>query len=746
MKRIPAILFLAVLCTVPAIAQEGAVAVLEYASDFSEIGVYDRNNFEVEIFLGIGLSSGDRIVTGDSSVELRLEPNGSIIRLAPNTTFVIDSLQGEQGAPETASTLQRGRARFVAARSDQRRNVYSVRSPGAVLGVRGTDFGIAVISDGAPVEEDPVDEEVFVFSGEVIVTARATGEDVFLAAGQGIALSDEPFLPQEWGADRISAFEEPLRFEQLGPGAVPRPTAEEPAARDVIDEPALPPAPPPAPTEPPAPEPGAMDRFFGGLAEITGLQVGSVTINQVTYGQVVFQPRIRTGDFELAFYLPITYSSNLFDPDDWYHPGGNNEWSFGTDFDWTDDPRGALTDLATDVALKIRYLQYRDRGAPFFIKLGNLSSFTVGQGLLMRNYANDLDFPAVRRLGLNTGVDREAWGFEAFVNDLIDPSIYGGRLYFRPAAPVIPAAVGFSSIVDISPATAISSAMAADPGLAAATREADPVFINVAADLDVPFVRTGLLSLIAFIEGGASIPYVRNNTTVPDDGDGREVSSGTKTNAMVDFQSGNLRNFGWTTGIRGDLLFFDYRLAYQYHDGTFRPGFYGPSYDRVRGIYAMEAIEYLSDTEADRFKSQNMGIHGELGATLFDALHIGAGYLWPWEITTSGSWVPTPEDELVVRFTLQEGVVPLGFGAGLEYRRRFLAASLGNWGGYSSSDLFDVNTTVDGYVSYPLTDFISVVARVSTTTQTDAEGNIVYDSAGLPKMTPTVVIQTEIGF
>lgn len=468
------------------------------------------------------------------------------------------------------------------------------------------------------------------------------------------------------------------------------------------------------------------------------MQVGSVTINRRTWGQVVFQPRLTIGDLAMAFYLPITYQTNLFDPDEWYQPEGNNEWSFGTD---QGDPQAALADFATDVALKIRYIQYRDQGDPFFLKMGNLRSFTIGQGLLMRDYANDTDFPAVRRLGFNIGIDRTAWGLEALVNDLIDPTIYGGRLYFRPAAPVVPAAVGFSAVTDIAPAGIITRKAAAENELFGATREADPVFINVATDLDFPLVRGDILALTGFAEIGALVPYVRNSTEF----DERPVSSGTKTNAMVDFQSGNLRNYGWIAGFRGDFLFLDYRMAYQYSDGTFRPGFYGPSYDRLRGTYAAETIAYLSNTESREYKGSNMGIQGEVGATLFEALRLGAGYLWPWEVTPSGSWKPSPEDELRVFLALREGVIPLGIGVGFEYRRRFFAPALGEWSGFSRDNLFDVHTTLDGYLSYPLTDFISIVGRVSTAVQRDEEGNVVYGSDGRPRMAPTVIIQTEIG-
>jgi hypothetical protein len=744
MKRLPFFVIVTLFVTMTAVAQQGSVAVLEYAPDMDELRVLDRDGFDVDIFIGIGLSPGDRIIAGDTSAELRLEPNGSILRIAPGTSFTLEAIQGHNGASETRGVVRSGAARFVAARDAVRENTYTMRTPSVVAGVRGTDFGLSALQD--PGGQGLV-EEVFVFTGEVIVASEERGEEVFLSAGQGIAAADEPFLPQAWSQERIQRFQGPLQFEQLDPdtvpGRVPDEVAEEPEPEDDPDEVVVDDV---EPTDRELErEPGIGDDLFARLAGITGMEVGSVTINRQTYGQLVFQPRITFGKFDLALYLPITYTSNIFDPDDWYRPAGNNEWSFGTDQDWNKDTLGALQDLGTDIALKFRYLQYGDQDDPFFLKLGNLGTFTVGQGLLMRNYANDSEFPAIRRAGFNIGIDRTAWGFEALVNDLFEPSIYGGRLFFRPAAPVVPAAVGFSAITDLSPSRAIAKD-SFDPStgmgsVMAATREGDPIFVNVAADLEVPFIRRNIFSLIGYAEAGTFIPYVQEDTVLLD----TAISSGAKTNALVDFDSGDMRNYGVIGGIRGVLAIFDYRLEYQYFDGTFRPGFYGPTYDRFRGTYAAETMLYLADPDDPQYDDDRMAIAGEAGATLFDALHIGVGYLWPWEISPSGSWKAAEEDEFLVRFSLREGVIPLGLGAGLEYRRRFFAPSIAGWGGYSSGDLFDANTTLDGYLSYPLTDFISIVARVSTAAQRDSEGELVYDSDGRPRMAPTVVIQTEIG-
>lgn len=484
------------------------------------------------------------------------------------------------------------------------------------------------------------------------------------------------------------------------------------------------------------------DRLFETLVSITGLQVGSVTINNETWGQVVFQPRLQVGRLDAMFYLPITYSGNLFDGNDWYQPAGNNEWSFGTDQDWSGDTIGALTDLFQDIALKIRYLRFGERGDPFYGALGNISSLTLGQGLLMRNYANDTDFPSVRRTGLNIGIDRTFWGFEGVTSDVANPEILGARFYFRPAAPVIPAAVGLTAITDRAPGSIIPLSVPEDahPSVAAA-REGDPVFINVGADLEIPLVDIPIFSLVSFAEAGGLIPVMGSDVEVG----AATVSSGIKTNALVDFNSGELRNFGWTLGVRGNLFPVRYQLQYLNYDGTFRPAFYGPTYDRLRGTYAADAVRYLARPNAPEFRSTTMAVAGEASMSVLGLIDVTAGYLWPWEVTPSGSLQGSDDDELLLEVALRDGLIPFGIQAGLTYRRTHFAATVAGWGSYSEANLFDSNTVLDGYVMYPLTSFINIVARVSTAALRDGNGDLVLDSQGNPRMAPTVVIQTEIG-
>lgn len=757
------------------VAQQNPIAVLEFFEDAAHVTIVDEDGFEVNFYMGMGLSPGDRIITTESSVEIRIDPNGSIMKIAPGTDFALESLEGRDGADTNRVTVRRGRFRMIAASFSDRTSRYEVRTPTAVAGVRGTDFGTEVSSaedepasdeaplgaapptEGTPPSEappaegtppsgtPPTREEFFVFDGEVIVTNIETEEAVFVSSGQSVDLWAPEFLPIEMDAATIAARQGGLAFQRLDPTQVPGVVpVEEPEIVDVEPE-TLP--------EPPEDEeetaPGAVDRFFGRLAEISGLQIGSITLNGETYARVAFQPRISIGKLDAALYLPVVYRENLFDPSDWYQPEGNNEWSFGSDKNWSEDPLEGLRDLGTDLALKIRYIEYAERGDPFFLKVGNLSSFTIGQGLLMRNYANDVDFPVVRRIGFNTGIDLEKWGLEVLTNDLAAPEIYGGRIYFRPAAPVIPAAVGISAVTDIVPSDEISlTDRDGDPldpetvAVLSAARDGEPLFLNVGMDIEVPIVDGDRFSLIGFAEAGGLIPYLREEVTL-----GAEtLNSGLKTSALVDFSSGDLKNFGWTAGGRGQFSILTYRAEFRSYDGIFRPAFYGPNYDRLRGNYAAETVAYLFDTEADEFQVRTMGVAAEAGVDLFDLVFFSAGYFWPWQQDEDGDWEGSNDDEFSIGLALKDGLIPFGITAGAEYRRTHFAATVAGWDEYKDAHLFDAYTTLEGYVRYPLTEAIDLEARISTAVVRNEDGEVVYNNNGSPQVAPVLAIQTRIGF
>jgi hypothetical protein len=764
-----------------AAAQQDPRGVLEYFDDPFEITVTDADGFEyVDIYIGYTLQPGDTIKTGAGTAEIRLDPNGSVIKLAENTEFTLDSLQGVDGQDTNGFFIAAGRVRTIAARFAGAG--YTVRTPTSVGGVRGTDF-INEVGEGIDL--------LAVRDGLVEFTKSATGQSVQVAAGQLANTFAETFQSVAASAEQLGELFNSMEFQQATPP--PQETtqdttteddtgddepADEPSDVDVsVEQPAddeqaddtqdgddapatVAPTVVDAPQDQPEDTPadgdggidgvggdgdGPMDALMAGIAEVLALEIGSIALEGETYGKLVAQPQFQLGNLSLGLYLPVIYSGNLFDTDDWYHPAGNDEWSFGMDQDWQADPLAGLADLAGDLALKIKYIEWGQRRDPFFFKVGNLSNLTIGHGLLMRTYANDTDFPAVRRVGFNIGIDREAFGFETVVNDLAAPEIFGARIYARPAAPQSKLAVGLSGAADIAPASTLPDTAEDGTEIFVDERTADPVFLNVAVDLDLPIIEREAATAILFADAGGLLPYLRSGVGTLEPGMQlqallHEKPDGTRT----------LRNYGIASGILGNLLVLDYRLEFRNYRGTFKPGFYDANYDRLRGEYVRNILTYLQNPDDPAYDAQTLGVYAEAGFSLLEAINLRAGYMWPWTRDESGQIVIGDDDYLLASLDVEEGLIPLDISAGVTYERTSFVPTLLNKDGFESARLFDENTVLSGEIVYPVAPILDIVATVSTTVLRDETGAIQYeersDGTLRPKFGPVISVETRMGF
>jgi len=725
---------LAAAAALPASAQKTAPsAVLEYFDNPGQIKVMDPDGFEVtDVTFGMELSLGDRVRTGETSAEIRLNPNGSILRLAKNSEFKIESVQGAKGGDANAFTLFSGKLRAVAAKSTGSK--YEIRTPTAVCGVRGTDFGVFVV---------PGSEESVAVREGLVEFAKTTGERVQLAAGQGADVFGKTFEAATWSAERMASAFRDLDFKKLDPASVPKETPKAEAPKEKAEAPAQP---PPQvkkeekKEEPKEAEEGAVRKF---LRDHIGMEVGSVTINEETYSRVIIQPVFEIGKFKASLYLPIIYTGDILDSDNWYRPRGNNEWSFGTDKNWNSDPMEGAGDLLRDLALKIRYVEYGNQRDPFFFKVGNLNGLTLGHGILVRNYANDSDFPAVRRVGVNLGVDAGPAGFEALAADLAEPEIFGGRIYVRPFHPWR-LALGASFATDIDPAGDLSAG-AIPASFVSAYQDPKPMFLTFGLDLDLPLFEGDLASLVLFGDAAGLVPYLRHGYAASAYQEREFVTDAFYKSGEGDF---GFRNYALLAGLFGNLSILDWRLEYRQYRGMFQPGFFGPSYDRNRGLLAASVMQYLADPDNPEFNKLTMGIYGEAGITIFTYIRFEAGYLWPWQLV-DGDIETADEDYLQLRLALRKGFIPFGALQRLSFylsyvRTKFVPTVLD--GEDKNLELFDANTVVKGELVFPVATTIDLALSVTTTVARNSDGSVRYDSDGNPKWYPSVGIETRIHF
>jgi len=687
----------------------------------------DRLSFGDEIPIG------STIITEDGDfVEIELK-NGTIIRINENTNFTIAAIQGINGAKENVFEMYVGKFRAIAAKTTGEER-YRIRTRTAVCGIRGTDTGIEALYDESV--GGNIGAKVFVFDGVMdvtkidAITQKELG-NITLKSGQWADTAAAQFIATYMAPAMKKEFMRGLQFKKLDPTKVPGHTVSGTGTETVI----LP------------GDSGDIDRgpsgeepeWFKSLREILGMEIGTVTIGDVTYAKAILQPTIKIDDFRLVLYLPIIYQSNMFDPDDWYQPDGNNEWSFGFDPQYEDDLGGRIGDIFADLILKIKSLEYGELRDDFFIKLGNLNNITLGHGLIMRDYANDADFPAIRRLGFNLGADFNTMGFELMSNDLAlacrgKPEIVGARFYVRPAGKSFPLTFGLTGVVDINPANALE-------GFTGPTGHGDPLFFNIGLDTEYPLIENEGFGLILFADLAFMLPYFREAVT-------GGIEPGFAFDAIWHGPSGEetLRNYGIAAGLLGNVAEFDWRLEARYYTGMFKPASYNTLYDRLRGMYVYEVVDYLRYPDNPENQISTFGIYGEGTYTWENVLSFTAGYLLPLDFVDDGVEI-ADDDYFVLKFTLEPGVIPVvGIYFQIIYERtRFINTIME--GEQNNLNLFDENTILKTVIGYPLSENVHVIFYLTTSLRRDTDtGDIIYDGNGRPEVATIISFETQISF
>ena len=141
------------------------VAVIDFSSGDDVTVIRNLRKLPFTDPIGIELLEGDQVQTGRGVLlEIRLVRGGAIIKLAENTTFIIERMSGGV----TTLTLLYGRIR---AKVEKLAGVetFSVRTATTVAGVRGTDFGVDIVALKTRVADIPA-TRVYCFEGAVAVT------------------------------------------------------------------------------------------------------------------------------------------------------------------------------------------------------------------------------------------------------------------------------------------------------------------------------------------------------------------------------------------------------------------------------------------------------------------------------------------------------------------------------------------------------------------------------------------------
>ncbi len=162
--------------------------------------------------------------------------------------------------------------------------------------------------------------------------------------------------------------------------------------------------------------------LFAGDYNLTAKgAAGSITLNDEIYNKIALSPEFSVWKFALGLNIEL-----LFDKD------GNIY-----EEDW---------DEAEDYVNKILYLRYAQKGDPFYFLFGNINSYTLGKGLIMKNYTNTLLYPDNRKLGAMVGFNVKNWSVELFSADVIENDIVATRVGYSPLSRL---QIGVSAAADL---------------------------------------------------------------------------------------------------------------------------------------------------------------------------------------------------------------------------------------------------------------------------------------------------------
>ncbi len=133
--------------------------------------------------------------------------------------------------------------------------------------------------------------------------------------------------------------------------------------------------------------------------------IGAVTMDGQTWQQVSLRPDFSIGKFGVALDLTL-YIDNE----------GNireEEW-----------------DENQDIIDKIYYLRWGKKDDPVYVRAGSLDNVNLGYGILVKRYSNAMEYPDVRRVGLELDVsvgNIQVEGFLANFRELDQPGLFGLR-------------------------------------------------------------------------------------------------------------------------------------------------------------------------------------------------------------------------------------------------------------------------------------------------------------------------------
>ena len=368
-----------------------ALALKKRGEVFRKPAGFKTTDEQVEV--GFWFDDFDSLRTASASyLAILFTDDKSILKMKENTRLTI---QGNTTPSQKIRQVRINSGSIKTKISPQIDVKYEIISPVSVASVKGTEFWLTVDTSGI---------DTFIgLEGTVEILNIESGQTMLLTAGMTITSSwtgtmninttDPATIPSDPDV-------EPQQGEGQQQGGEP--------AQDV--QPAQSDQPPVQETRTRTPsqsKDSGDSKLPGGIS--MSASVGAAVLDGQVYNQISLRPDFPIGPIGVGLDLNF-----YFDAD------GNLR-----EEDW-DEPQDAID--------KIFYLRYNSPEDPFYIRAGGLTGVTMGQGLIMDNYSNTIEYPQVRRVGLTGHREFGKLRFQGLVanlRELKNPGLIGARVSYN---------------------------------------------------------------------------------------------------------------------------------------------------------------------------------------------------------------------------------------------------------------------------------------------------------------------------
>ena len=391
-------------------------------------------SYSVQVKPGQAISNGDAIRVGEASfaVVIFLDDK-SVVKIRENTDFqFVETSNTRSLIIDQGTTLHN-------VNKENRKKTYRVETPVSVASVKGTEFSsfhdavsgvdkfvgksgnfeVFNSISGATVNVGPGQKAVSNALGQLIPAPAEPGDFPEDPDGESSPEQNEPEQqqnnneqqPQQRQQQRPQQRQQQQRPQQRQQQQRPQQREQQPQRSEVSEN------------QPLEKTQSAPKKPFN-----MGLAVGSATINDTIYNQVALRPELSFGKLGIGLDL-VMYIDNE----------GNvrkDEW---------DEP--------SDFIDKLLYIRWGQKSDPFWLVWGSLNNVTLGYGGLLSGYSNMMEFPSVRKVGINTGFGFGNFGTEIFLSNMKDFSRGGTLMGLRGTYKIseaLPITIGMNFVQDMN--------------------------------------------------------------------------------------------------------------------------------------------------------------------------------------------------------------------------------------------------------------------------------------------------------